>query len=227
VAARYDGLAEWYDQQFPGPFFDAVSHALDRLLGAGDGRCLDVGCGSGRYFEVLTTLGWHVTGIDESADQLRIARPRADSHGVELVKGDATALPFADASFDAVAAIMISTDVEPYERVVEEAARVLRRGGRFVHVGGHPCFVGPHSSQPDPAGRRTVGGGYRDRGFKRSSAAFHPDGIRIQVGAVHVPLDDLLNAVSASGLRLEHAVEAFDEASPPAILALRAVREAS
>ena len=224
MAARYDGLADWYDQQFPGPFFDAVSDMLARLLGRGDGRCLDVGCGSGRYFEALSGLGWQVTGIDESEDQLRVARPRAEAHGIELVEGDATALPFPDGSFDAVAAVMISTDVEPYESAVEEAARVLRPAGRFVHVGVHPCFVGPHSSQPDHAGRRTVGGGYRDRGYKQSSPAFHPQGIRIQVGAVHIPLDALLNAVSASGLRLDHVVEAYDDAGPPTILALRAVR---
>jgi SAM-dependent methyltransferase len=225
VAARYDGLADWYDAQFPSAFGDAVADAAVELLGKGRGECLDVGCGSGRYFEVLADLGWRVTGLDASEDQLRVARPRADLHGVGLFQGDATKLPFDDASFDAVAAIMITTDVEPYGRLVHESARVLRPGGRFVHVGVHPCFVGPHSLPGDEEGTRTVGAGYRERGYKASSPAFHPSGIRIKVGAVHVPLDDLLNAVAAAGLRLERVLERFGDPAPPAILALRGRRD--
>jgi SAM-dependent methyltransferase len=225
VAARYDGLAGWYDAQFPSAFADAVADAVVELLGEGEGACLDVGCGTGRYFEVLANLGWRVTGLDASEDQLGVARPRAELHGVELFQGDATALPFDDASFDALVAIMVTTDVEPYERVVHESARVLHPGGRFVHVGVHPCFVGPHSRPGDEEGTRVVGAGYRDRGYKATSPAFHPSGIRVKVGAVHVPLDDLLNAVTAAGFRLERVLERFGDPAPPSILALRARRE--
>ena len=145
VGARYDGLAEWYDSQLPSAFSEAVEASVSALLGFGDGVCLDVGCGGGQYFETLAGLGWRVTGTDMSEDQLAVAHPRAEAVGAELVRCDATTMPFADGTFDAVAAIMISTDIHPYERVLTEAARVLRPGGRFVHVGVHPCFAGPHS----------------------------------------------------------------------------------
>jgi len=225
--ARYDGLAEWYDRQFPSEFSDAVADAARELLGHGDGVCLDVGCGTGRYFEALAELGWDVVGVDLSRDQLALAAPRADAVGGRLVHGDVTALPFDAETFDAVVALMISTDVEPYERVVEEMARVLRPGGVLVHVGAHPCFVGPHSLLDDDQ-RRVIGPGYRDRGYKASSASFHPTGIRVKVGAVHVPLDDHLNAVADTGLRIERVLERCETAeAPPAMLALRARKDAA
>jgi SAM-dependent methyltransferase len=223
--ARYDGLAEWYDRQFPSAFGDAVAGAAAELLGGGDGACLDIGCGTGRYFEVLASLGWSVVGLDGSSDQLSLAAPRGDALGARVVVGDATALPFSAETFDAAVALMISTDVEPYERVVAEAARVLRPGGVFVHVGAHPCFVGPHSLLHDER-RRLVGPGYRERGYKASSPAFHPTGIRVKVGAVHIPLDDLLNAVVGAGLRVERVLERYETSeAPPAILGLRARKD--
>src|SRR5205807_756062 len=105
-----------------------------------------------------------VTGVDESDDQLRVAEEKQVA--AALVRADVRALPFPDASFDAVAALMISTDVEEYERAVAEAARVLRPAGRFVHVGSHPCFVGPHSVFREEDGRRITGPGYRRRGLQ-------------------------------------------------------------
>lgn len=220
VGAQYDGLGEWYDSQFPSPFSEGVASSVADLLGPGEGNCLDVGCGGGQYFETLAGLGWRVTGTDVSEDQLAVARPRAEAVSAELVRCDATALPFADGSFHAVAAIMISTDIQPYERVLAEAARVLRPGGRFVHVGVHPCFAGPHSRYIEGEQTRIVGAGYRERGFTKSSPAFHPDGIRIKTGAAHIPLDDLLNGLVAAGLAITHVIERFRD--PPVMLALAA-----
>jgi hypothetical protein len=41
----------------------------------------------------------------------------------------------------------------------------------------------------------------------RSFEAWSPHGVRVRVGAWHVPLADLLNAVVSAGLRLERTVE--------------------
>src|SRR5437879_7199470 len=124
--ARYAGLAGWYEALGgPQPVFDqAVAETVRDLLGSGEGKLLDLGCGGGRHFETLASLGWRLTGVDESEDQLRVAGERQIASA--LMHADARALPFADASFDAVTALMISTDVELYEQAVAEAARVLR-----------------------------------------------------------------------------------------------------
>jgi ubiquinone/menaquinone biosynthesis C-methylase UbiE len=78
-------------------------------------------------------LGWSVTGVDVSADQLRLARERVGDE-VELVQADATELPFADKTFDAALLAFTHTDVDDFEGLVREAARVLHPGARLVYV---------------------------------------------------------------------------------------------
>ena len=44
--ARYDGFADWYDENLA-PYAEAAGQDLLALLGSGPGRCLDLGCGTG------------------------------------------------------------------------------------------------------------------------------------------------------------------------------------
>jgi SAM-dependent methyltransferase len=81
-AARYDGLAEWYDREFAnGELAHVPREAALRLLGEPTGKLLDIGCGTGTHTAAMSEHGWSVTGADISADLLRIARER----GVEAV----------------------------------------------------------------------------------------------------------------------------------------------
>ncbi len=101
--SRYDGHADWYDN-WNTPNAERNAADVRDLLGSGDGLCLDLGCGSGLYFDVLAATGRTVVGLDRSADQLRIAHGRSG----QIVQGDAAALPFADCTFPTVAAMWIS-----------------------------------------------------------------------------------------------------------------------
>jgi SAM-dependent methyltransferase len=216
--ARYDGFADWYDEYARGAasgWAERVRGCTLELLGTGEGRLLDLGCGGGGNVAFLEELGWTVTGVDVSADQLRVARERVDA---ELVQADAADLPFADAAFDAVAALMIHTDLDDHPAAVAEAARVLRPGGVYVHVGLHPCFFG-HFSEPHEAGR-LLRPGYRET--ELSYEGWSDEGVRVRVGARHVPLAELLNAVLEEGLTLERMLES--EGEPPSLLAFRARR---
>lgn len=118
------------------------------LLGPGDGLCLDLGCGTGLYFEALAGAGRTIVGLDRSADQLRIAQGRSR----HLVQADAAALPFADGTFPAVVTLWVSTDVDDFAAVLAESARVLQPGGLAVFYGAHPCFNGPHTQWLDDGG---------------------------------------------------------------------------
>jgi SAM-dependent methyltransferase len=220
----YDAIADWYDDYVHGvaaPFTAEVERLVRDLLGRGDGKLLDVGCGGGAFIPLATELGWSVVGVDVSEEQLRVARKRVGVLAAELVQADATQLPFEEESFDAVLTVLTSTDVEPWERLVAEAARVLRPGGAFVHIGLHPCFVGPHAVTRD--GVLTIGEGYQERRRQVDLPAFKPDGVRARVGATHVPLEDLLGALIESGLHLERVLERPQQETP-LLLALRAGR---
>jgi len=221
-SARYDGFARWYGEHLAAPFGAAGGETLKQLLGAGTGRCLDLCCGTGTHLEALCALGWQVTGVDISLDQLRIAQQRAAGLQVELVQGDAARLPFDDARFDAVVSMFSHTDVDDFSAVVREAARVLRPEGVLVYVGLHPCFVGPHSVQRHQA-VPTLHAGYGKSGRYTEGPGISPDGLWAKVTGVHLPLGRLMQAFLDAPLVLERFEEHGDDDYPRRV-AIRARR---
>lgn len=206
TGARYDGIADWYDSEFqPAPLEGEAWELLNRLLGEGRGSLLDVGCGTGGYAAGLAELGWDVTGVDVSEDMLR----RANARGVRTVHADATALPFEDASFEAAISIFTNTDFDDLAGVVREIARVLRPGAPLVFLAVHPCFVGPHSIY-DPEGGVPAfqAGWYRHAGrYTEAPGVWRESGVRVRVGATHLPLGLFLQTFLDAGLVLERVEE--------------------
>lgn len=92
------------------------------------GRALDVGCAGGGNTAVLRDLGWSVSGLEYSSAGAEIAASR----DLDVVRGDATALPFADATFDLVMSTDVWEHIEDDAAVARETARVLRPGGRAL-----------------------------------------------------------------------------------------------
>jgi ubiquinone/menaquinone biosynthesis C-methylase UbiE len=206
TGSRYDGIADWYDTEFqPAPLETETWEVLTRLLGAGSGTLLDVGCGTGSYTAALAEHGWEVTGVDISEDMLRRARER----GVTAVHADATALPFEDASFDAVVSVLTNTDLDDLAGVVAEIVRVLRPGAPLVFLAVHPCFVGPHSVyDPDRGLPELHPGWYRRVGrYTEAPGIWRSSGVRMRVGASHLPLGLFLQTFLDAGLRLERIEE--------------------
>ena len=202
LAAAYDAHADWYEEYISGSaaaYTHRVHDTVVALLGRGHGVCLDVCCGTGALAPVLRGLGWSPAGVDLSGGQLRHAVGR-----LPVAAGDAGALPVADASVPAAVCVLAHTDLADYASVLRVVARTLRPGGRFVHVGVHPCFVGAFADRTDPD-RIILDRRYGERAF--SFDTWCPTGVRARVGAWHVPLADLLNAVTDAGLSLARVVE--------------------
>lgn len=218
--ARYDGLADWYETFRPG-LADHELDALQRLLGRGNGRCLDLGCGTGVPTSAVVELGWSVVGVDLSADLL----DRARSRGLEVLEAPADALPFDDATFDAAVSFLTHTDIDGFDAAVAEVARVLRPAAPFVYLGVHPCFVGPHSLFVEADGVPELAPGYRRSGRYDGSAfgVGNPDGVRVRVGAVHLTLHELLAAITGAGFAIERFEELGDR-DYPHLVAVRARR---
>jgi SAM-dependent methyltransferase len=218
--AAYDGLADAYDSFVDegSDYYRVAADALQRMLGEGQGMCLDLGCGGGHFTTVAVELGWTVSGIDESEDQLRVARNRLPT--AEFVQADGTDLPFADGSFDVGFSTFTHTDFDDFSASVQEARRVLKPNGRFVYVGNHPCFVGPTQELVETRLLR-LHPGYRRAGRWRSAEApgTTPGGWREQLGSfVHLPLAQFLNAFA--GMTIVEVEELDDGREYPSAIAV-------
>jgi SAM-dependent methyltransferase len=97
-------------------------------------RFLDLACGTGGVAFVAAGTGAAVTGLDISADQLEKARAAADEAGLSIRfdEGDAQALPYADASFDAVASAFGMIFAPDHARTAGELTRVCAPGARIA-----------------------------------------------------------------------------------------------
>lgn len=144
---------------------EGLTEDVAGLLGEVAGRSvLEVGCGSAPCARWLLAHGADVVGIDLSAGMLAhaLAAARATGLAPPLVQADATALPFAAASFDlACSAFGAVPFVADSDRLLAEVARVLRPGGRWVFSVTHPMrWIFP--DDPGPGGL-TVATPYFDR----------------------------------------------------------------
>lgn len=103
------------------------------VLPRGDERALDAGCGAGALTLALAPLVAEVVGLDRVPELLALARERSPANA-QFVEGDATALPFEDASFDLAATLRVLHHVRRPELVVAELARVVRPSGRVLVI---------------------------------------------------------------------------------------------
>lgn len=123
AASSYETSFATASRQFVPALLDAacVSHGVD---------VLDVCCGPGIVAGSAAERGARVAGLDFSNEMLTIARARHPS--IRFEHGDAEAMPFPDAAFDAVVSNFGVHHVPRPLLALREAWRVLRPGGRLA-----------------------------------------------------------------------------------------------
>jgi ubiquinone/menaquinone biosynthesis C-methylase UbiE len=104
---------------------------LDWLAPASGLRWIDVGCGNGAFTELIVErcAPAEVQGIDPSEGQLAFARARPAARVAKFRQGDAMALPFSNAAFDAAVMALVIFFVPDPAKGVAEMARVVCPGG--------------------------------------------------------------------------------------------------
>jgi SAM-dependent methyltransferase len=124
LAEHYDATRALTDE--------AMEHVV-RLLRAelaGRGRCLEIGVGTGRVALPLSSAGVDMVGIDPSSPMLAmLLRKGGGVAPFDLVRGDATGLPFADGAFGAGLVCHVLHLIPRWETALSELARVIRRPG--------------------------------------------------------------------------------------------------
>lgn len=111
----------------------ALKLLASRRADAAHLRVLDIGCNAGTQARMWAKLGHEVTGLDVNEPLLELARSRARDDGlsIQFDVGTATALPYADASFDVCLLPELLEHVGDWESCLREAVRVLKPGGVF------------------------------------------------------------------------------------------------
>lgn len=143
LGRAYDDGATAYRRWWGPVIAPAALAALDHVgeLAELDApRILDVGTGAG-VLAVDALRRWpraRVIGVDPSRGMLDLAAAAAEHAGVadrlDLVVGDALALPLADRSVDAVVSSFVIQLTGSRRGTLREAVRVLRPGGRVAVV---------------------------------------------------------------------------------------------
>jgi ubiquinone/menaquinone biosynthesis C-methylase UbiE len=149
--ATFEVGALWYAFMTRAPSWRAhCAHLADHAAVKPGHRVLDLGCGPGiSAFGMLDRVpDIDVVGLDLSRSMLFLAeqwRQREhNGHRVEFVRADATQLPFADQSFDAVTGNSFLYLLPDAEGVLREVKRVLRPGGRCVFMEPKVDTLGVH-----------------------------------------------------------------------------------
>ena len=184
-------LHRWYCRS--GAWAATVRDELPRVLRGvelGD-EVLEVGPGPGLTTDLLRTRVPRLTAIEIDPQLAEALRQRTLGQGVDVITGDATAMPFQAARFSAVVSFTMLHHLpspRQQDRLLEEVRRVLRPGGvftgsdstasflfRLAHLGDTMVLV-----DPDRFAGRLQAAGFTDARVWRANHAFGFRAIRPQ-----------------------------------------------
>ena len=201
-----DGADAEYEEQI-------LPLAQECVVGAQ--RVLDVGTGEGQIARLVARDGAPlVIGVDPTIAQLRLAHERGGN--VAYARANADALPFPDATFDAVVVCLVFEHIANHEPAIAELARVLEPGGRFAFFLNHPLLQAPNSGW--------IVDHILDEQYWRIGPYLVEDismeelAPGVVLPFVHRPLSQYVNAMARNGLLIER----MEEPMPPEGFLVRA-----
>jgi len=162
---------------------------------------IELGCGTAYVSAWLARRGAHVTGIDNSAEQLKTARALQKQHKLlfPLIHGNAERVPLPDASFDlAISEYGASIWCDPY-RWIPEASRLLRPEGRLIFLVNGTILMLCSSDNEDSTTSR----------LRRDYFGMHHFDYTGGDGSVefHLGYGDWIRLLRASGFEVENLLE--------------------
>ncbi len=176
IAPQYSWMGAIWSFGQDGAWRRAMVEAVNVMPGA---LVLDVAAGTGLVSrELAARRRFRVVSLDPSEPMLRAGIPANEAAGlagrIDPVLGRAEALPFADATFDAVTFTYLLRYVDDPEATLGELARVLRPGGIMASLEFHL----PDDARP---ARRVAGL------HAHAHAGGRPDGLALLVRDRQVP----------------------------------------
>jgi ubiquinone/menaquinone biosynthesis C-methylase UbiE len=156
-----------------------------RVIGAAEGRVLEIGIGSGLNLPLYGPNVRSVVGLEPSPELMRMARERgrAASTSIEFLEASAEAIPLGDRSVDAVVTTWTLCTIPDAAGALTEMRRVLKPDGALLFVE-HGRALEPGvalwQDRLDPLWSRIVGGCHLNRKIDDliSASGFRIDALR-------------------------------------------------
>jgi len=149
-----EARATYGDPIFHYPGFRVM---LDELALRTDDYLVEVACGGGAMLKLALKSGCRAAAIDHSPEMVRVAteanQDAVAAGRLEVREGDATSLPWPDATFTCAAMTGVLGFLSDPVRVLAEIRRVLKSGGRAVVMGTDPEMRGTPAA-PEPIASR-------------------------------------------------------------------------
>jgi SAM-dependent methyltransferase len=141
VVEGYDRWAPTYDKEHNPLISLEENITLDLIGDVGNQRVLDVGCGTGRYCELLAKRGAKAVGIDPSPRMLEYAKRKITPNcKFELQLGRIEDTSFPSCHFDVVVSALTVGHLLELEPVIREVSRIIKNRGRFIVSDMHPYW---------------------------------------------------------------------------------------
>ena len=141
IVEGYDIWAPTYDEE-PNPLIALEERVTLDLIGDVDKlRVLDIGCGTGRYCELLAKRGATVVGIDPSEKMLECARAKITPDcKFDLRLGKIEDANFPDNQFNLIVSALTVGHILDLEPVIRKINRLLKSKGRLIISDMHPYW---------------------------------------------------------------------------------------
>ncbi|MEX1253635.1 MAG: class I SAM-dependent methyltransferase [Dehalococcoidia bacterium] len=180
---------------------------FEEIVPVANGLTLEIGCGEGRVARELTARAHDVVALDSSSTLVGHARA-ADARSAYVV-ADATAVPFAGATFQTVVAynsLQTMHAMDDMARAVREAGRVVKPSGHFCLCVAHPMTdVGRMRKGPSGEGELVISGSYYER--QRVNETVTKDGLEMTFHGWTYTLEDYVRALEEAGFLIERVRE--------------------
>lgn len=119
---------------------DAEQPVTERILRTlSIGKVVDMACGTGRYTSLLKDLGHDVTGVDQSAAMLAVAKKK--NRNITYLLSDISTTDIDSNSYDALVCALALSHFKRIDKPITEFARVVKKDATLILTDIHPMIV--------------------------------------------------------------------------------------
>ena len=130
---HYNAIARRYDELYGSEQLAKMKLVEQGIRIEAEEVILDVGCGTGLFFDLIAPKVKLLIGLDVSFEQLKIAYKKMKRfNNVQLIRADAEHIPFRENIFDKVVAVTLLQNLTDPERFLREVIRINKPHGECV-----------------------------------------------------------------------------------------------